>query len=1044
MLAMAMWPWLIPEKPNINLMKMSKLLQFLLVCLGFTFAGASAYAQTKVTGRVTDETSLPLPGVVVTQANTQNKTATDANGTYVLTLQEGSPKSLTFTFIGYATQTIDYSGSGKVDVSLKPSAQSLNQVVVLGYTSQRKSSLTGAVGTVNMADAEKRRVPDVAQILQGQVAGVAVTQSTGAPGDPINIRIRGEGTIGNNSPLFIVDGVPSRDISFLNTNDIESMSVLKDASAAAIYGSRASAGVVVITTKQGIKGKSAIDINYFNGIQKVSNLPTMLNTQQYLAKEEEAWKNAGYSGTNPYTAEKVRTDLANTDWLKELFETGHSQSIQLTASGGGDKVSYLLSGGYYQQNGIVIFNNDQYKRLNFRANITANLTERLKVGTNLQLSNELQDALSSKGDAPGIIRHAFLRPPVIPVYKSPSDPTYSPSNPFTDLPFYKNNNTTNGWDMNFERSQNPIALAYFSNDKRNQFRTFGNVFAEYGFLEDQSLKFRTNVGVDLLFRHNKAFLQNFGDDDGGGSALDAGQGRINRPNGLNEERGQELNVTWNNTLNYNKAFGQHNLSALVGSEFISNKADAISASRRRYDYTSGSFQYIDFGGTANDLYNGGSGAEWSLFSLFGSATYNYANKYFVTGNLRADASSRFAENNRWGYFPSVSAGWKITSEEFMQNVKWLSDLKLRASYGKLGNQEIDNYAYLTLIRKNGDRYVTDRYGNPDLKWETTTQTNIGLDMGMLKNSLYVSVDYFIKNTSGILLPISLPGFVGNVKPTYVNAGEVQNKGFELGINYTNNSSAFKYAINGNLATLTNEVKKLHPNLPSIIGSVSRTEVGHSLNEFYGYKMVGIYQTQAEINSYLHGTNSPTEKPGDIKFADLNGDGVINDNDRTYIGSNIPKLTYGLNLNGSYKGFDLSVLFQGVQGIDKYNQLKQIIDYDSRPFNQTTAALGSWSGPGSTNTMPRVSQSDNGSSKVSSIFVEDASYLRLKNVELGYSFGALVKKWNIGVQNIRLYVSGQNLWTKTKYTGLDPETVDAIDYGTYPQSKAFLFGVNVKF
>jgi TonB-linked SusC/RagA family outer membrane protein len=1024
-------------------MKRNRLIYATLVFLLLSVSNLVAYAQTKVSGKVTDENNQPLPGVVVTQANTNNQTATDGNGAYQLTLTAGASTSLTFAYIGYNTATLTASG-GTLNVSLKPSTQALNEVVVLGYTSQKKSSVTGAIGSVRMEDAEKRRVPNVAQVLQGQVAGVAVTQSTGAPGDPINIRIRGEGTIGNNSPLFIIDGVPSRDIAFLNTNDIKSMTVLKDASAAAIYGSRASAGVVVITTKQGSANRTNIELNYFNGVQNATNLPTMLNSTQYLNKVEEAWKNAGYSGTNPYTAEKARTDLANTDWLNELFETGHSQSAQLTVNGGSEKVQYLLSGGFYKQDGIVIFNNDQYKRINFRANVNANVTERLKIGTNLQLSNEDQDALSSRGDAPGIIRHAFLRPPVLSVYKSPSDPTYTANNPFTDLPFYKNSNQSTGWNQNFEKSQNPIALAYYSNDRRNTFRIFGNAFAEYAFFEDKSLTFRTNLGTDLLFRHNKAFLQNFGDNDGGGSALDAGQGRINRPNGLNEERGQEKNFTWNNTLNYVKTFDKHSINALVGSEYISAKSDAISASRRRYDYTTGSFQYIDFGGTANDLFNGGSGAEWNLFSLFGSATYSYNDKYFVTGNLRADASSRFGENNQWGYFPSVSAGWKISSESFMKDVNWISDLKLRASYGKLGNQEIDNYAYLTLIRKDGDKYVTDRYGNPDLQWETTTQTNIGLDLGMIKNSLYLSVDYFIKNTSGILLPISLPKFVGDVKPTYVNAGEVENKGLEVALTYTKNTGAFKYAINGNIATLANEVKKLHPNLPSIIGQVSRTEVGHSLNEFYGYKMVGIYQNQSEVNSYLHGSANNVEKPGDIKFADLNGDGLINDNDRTYLGSNIPKLTYGLNLNGSFKGFDLSVLFQGVQGIDKFNQLKQIIDYDTRPFNHTTAVLGSWNGEGSSNTIPRMSFTDNGSSKVSSIFVEDASYIRLKNVELGYSFTDALKKLKLPIQSVRLYVSGQNLWTKTDYTGLDPETVDAIDYGTYPQSRAFLFGVNVKF
>ena len=1016
-------------------MKKNRRIYASLVFLFLAITGFTSHAQTRVTGKVTDEANQPLPGVVVTQTNTQNKTSTDGNGVYVLTLQAGSAQSLTFNYVGYGSITRNAAG-GNVDVSLIPTTQSLNDVVVVGYTTQKRANLTGAVGILDMADAEKRRVPDVAQVLQGQVAGVTVTQSTGAPGDPINIRIRGEGTFGSgNSPLFVVDGVPTVDISHINTNDIKSLNVLKDASSAAIYGSRAANGVVIITTKQGVANSTAIDINYFNGIQQATNLPTMLNTTQYLNKIEEAWGNSGYSGTNPYIAEKARTDLANTDWLDELFVTGHSQVAQVSASGGSEKVQYFLSGAYYKQNGIVVYDNDQYQRINFRPNITANLTDRLKVGANLQISNEMQDALSSRGDAPGIIRHAFLRPPVISVYKSPNDPTYTAANPFTDLPFYKG--PGNDWDQNFEKSQNPIALAYFSNDKRNLFKTFGNAFAAYSFLKDKELTFRSSFGVNLLFRHNKAFLTNFGDNDGGGSALDVGLGRINRPNGLNEERGQELETTWTNTLNYTKTFGSHSLTALVGSEFIKNKADAISASRRRFDYTDPNFQYIDFGGLP-DLYNGGSAAEYGLFSLFSSVDYNYGGKYFLTANIRADRSSRFGENNQWGYFPSVAAAWRISGEDFLQDNRVISNLKLRATYGSLGNQGIPNYAYLNVINKVGNQFQIVRYGNPDIKWETTTQLNIGLDVGLLKNSLNLSVDYFIKNTSDILLPIGLPGFIGNVSPSYLNTAKVENKGLEVSLGYTNNDNAFKYGVNANFSTLTNVVKKLHPNYPNITSAYSRTEVGHSLNQFYGFNMIGVFQTQAEIDSYLTGSSA---KPGDIKFEDINGDKTITDADKTYIGNNIPKFSYGINLNGSYKGFDLSVLFQGVEGIDKFNQLKQIIDFDTRPFNYTTAALGSWSGPGTSNTIPRVSFDDNGSSKFSNLYVEDASYIRLKNVELGYSFSGLQK---LGVKNVRLYVSGQNLWTSTNYSGLDPETVDQVDYGTYPQSRAILFGVNVKF
>jgi TonB-linked SusC/RagA family outer membrane protein len=935
--------------------------------------------------------------------------------------------------IGYGSVPIvvnvSEGATATVSFAIEKRAAVLDQVVVVGYTTQKKSSITGSVSTVDAADVESRRVVDVAQALQGQVAGMTVTQSTGAPGEEISIRIRGEGTIGNNSPLFIVDGVPSRDISFLNPSDVQSYTVLKDASAASIYGSRASAGVIVITTKQGQSGKSNVSLNYYTGIQRPTNLPVMLNATQYMNKMEEAWNNSGYTGTNPYTVDKNRTDFANTDWLHELFTGGKSQNLQLNTSGGSDKIQYLLSGGYSKQDGIIIYANDGFKRFNFRTNINAGLTNRLNVGTNLLLSYGDQDKLSSKGDAPGIIRHALIRPPVISVYKSPTDPTYSSKDPFTDLPFF-----ALPWDNNnnrYEFGANPVALAYFANDKRTNLKTFGNIFAEYALLD--ALKFKSNLGVDLNMRHNKAFNQNFGDNNGAGSGLDVGTGRQNRPTGLNEDRGQETTVTWNNTLNFAKANETHDVSALFGSEYISNYSSSLGGSRQRFDYVRENFQYLNYGGTT-DQNTGGSASEWGLFSLFSSATYMFNERYMVTGNFRADASSRFAKKNQWGYFPSVSVGWKLSNESFMQNVKWISDLKLRASTGKLGNQEIDNYAFLTLLRRSGDQYLISRYGNPDLKWETTSQQDIGMDMGVLSNKLSFSVDYFAKKTSDILLPISLPSIAGNVSPTIVNAGEVSNKGYELGMNFKNNHGPFNYAISGNVGTVTNNVDKLHPNLPNIVGDVYRTAVGHPLGAFYGYVFDGIYQTQAEINTQLSGTVNPSQKPGDIRFKDLNGDGIINDNDRTFIGNSIPKMTYGLNLAGDFHKIDLSVFFQGVGGVQKYNDGKQITDYDSRPFNHSIAVLGAWNGPGTSNTIPRTTFNDNGSSKISSIFVEDASYFRLKNLEVGYSPSPAR----------RVYVSGQNLFTKTNYTGLDPESTDILDRGTYPQSKSFLFGINAKF
>jgi len=997
--------------------------------------------QNLVSGTVIDESGQALPGVTVVIKGTTNGTTTNMDGNYSFA-DISEDATLLFSFIGMKTQEVLVGNQKTINIIMQADQTDLDEVVVVGYSSRKKSTLTGAVSVVDMAELEKARVTNVAQALQGQIAGVQVTSSTGAPGDPIEVRIRGEGTIGNNNPLYVVDGIPSRDIGFLNQADIKTMTVLKDASAAAIYGSRASGGVVLITTKSGMVGKTSFDISYYTGFHNASNLPDMLNANQYMNTVEKAWNNSDRSGTNPYTADKGRSDFSNTNWLDELFETGRSQNLQFTASGGSDKVQFLMSLGYYGQDGIVVYDNDKYQKLNYRTNINANLTDRLKIGTNLQLSYATQDRLSSKGDAPGIIRHALLRPPIIPVYKDVNDPTYSVEDPFTDLPFYKNNDRDNGgWESDkYEWASNPIALAFFTDDVRKDFRTFGNIYGEYSLLQENELTFRTNVGIDLSFIHNKTFGENYGDDDGGGNETDQGLGRQNRPNNLSEERGESRTITFNNTLNYVKTINdKHDISALVGTEFINNYSSSIGASRSRFDITDNTFRYLDYGGTEVDLWNGGSASEWALFSLFASASYVYDSKYMVTTNMRADASSRFSEKNRWGYFPSVSAGWKISDENFMKNVTWLSNLKLRAGWGRLGNQEIDNYAFLTLISQTDGKVVVNRYGNEDLKWESSESSNIGIDIGLLDNKMAISGEYFVKNTSDILLPIGLPNIVGDVSPTIVNAGEVSNKGFEFSLNYKGGKE-LKYSVNVNVGTIINNVEKLHPNVPSLIGQVTRTEVGESLNAYYGYKMIGIYQNQAEIDSHLSGTLNPNVKPGDIKFEDLDNNGIINSDDRKFLGSSIPDLTYGVSFSSSYKGFDFSFLFQGVNGVDRFNDSKQILDYDTRPFNYTTNILGAWDGEGSSNTIPRVAFEDNGSSKVSSIFVEDASYLRLKNIELGYTINGMIK----GIQDIRLYVSGQNLFTKTKYTGMDPESTDLMDRGTYPSSSSVLFGVNVKF
>lgn len=1010
-----------------------------LVLIWTILTGSVMYAQT-VSGTVSDANG-PLPMVNVSVKGTTNGTATDLDGKY--SINDVAPGSiLVFTYIGYVSKEEPVTGN-TLNIVLTEDSQTLDEVVITGYVGQKRNSISGAVTEVDMDNLSKTRIADVAQALQGQVAGVFVAANTGAPGDGIKLRIRGEGTLGNNEALYIVDGVPTRDISFLNQSDVKTMSVLKDASSTAIYGSRAAGGVVIITTKKGGVGKSSIDVDMFTGVHFAVNLPKMLNTSQYLDVKDQAWHNTtgnAVDAESPYAFDRrTRTDLADTDWLDELFTTGISKNFQLSISGATEKTQYLISGGYYGIDGIVTEDNDRYQRINFRTNLNTSVSDRFSVGTNLQLNYITQDKLSSSGDAPGVIRHALLRPPVLSVYKDVNDPTYSESNPYTDLPFYTGPN--DGWSKNYEYTSNPLAIVHFTNDERNTFQAFGNVYAEYALLSDRSLKFRSNLGADIKFSHNKNFAENYGDANISDITNQYyGMGRNNRPNSLNENRGQDMTFTLSNTLNYVKTINDvHNLNLLLGMENISNKASAIGGSRNNYINSNPEFQYLDYGNTSLDVWNSGAASSWTLQSYFASANYGYDNKYFASASIRSDASSRFGPNNRWAYFPSVSAGWIVSREAFLEKAAWLSNLKLRASWGQSGNQEIPDHQWYNLYSL-GDTPHLIRIGNPDIKWETTTQTNFGLDFGIINNKLSFTLDYFSKVTDDVLLSVTPPGTVGTFAPTSVNSASVSNKGFEFGLNLQNNDHEFKYGVNANFATLTNEVTKLNRNVPYLDNGASRTrtEVGQPIGSYYGYQFEGIYQNAEEVSSHLF-SNQGSVQPGDMKFKDINGDGEINADDRTYIGSSIPKLTYGFAFNCEYRNFDFSFLLQGVDGVERYNDLKQILNFDSRPFNSTTDVLSSWNGEGTSNTQPRLTFNDNGGSKVSSAFVEDASYLRLKNIEIGYTFNNSIP----GISSMRVYASGQNLLTFTDYTGLDPESTSLIDQGTYPQSASVIFGVKVK-
>jgi TonB-linked SusC/RagA family outer membrane protein len=1025
---------------------MMKKYMYKLFLLGAIMLGSIMHAQT-VKGVVSDSDG-PIPQVNINVKGTSNYVITDFDGNYTIT-NLAPDAVLIFSYIGYQTQEATVGGKKDLNITLATDTNTLNEVVIVGYTSEKKSAITSAVTTVDMTELSKTKVADVGQALQGQVAGVSVSSSSGQPGDGLEIRIRGVGTLGNNEVLYVVDGVPTRDINFLNQSDVKSMTVLKDAAATAIYGSRAAGGVILITTKNGSKGKTSITAEYYTGLNYATNLPKLLNSDQYLSVLDRAWHNSAgndANATSPY--QKAKNDgsvngipLANTNWLDELFTTGQTTNFQLSASGGNETTQYLISGGYFAQKGIIVGNNNKYERINFRTNINSSLSDRLKVGTNIQMTNSVRDKLSSSGDEMGVIRFAMFRPSILGVYKDVNDPTYSAANPYTDLPFYVSNDKLNGWSHDYDTAMNPIAIANLIDNKQTAFRVFGNLYGEYALLSDKSLKFRSSFGADITFTHDKKFSQNFGDDDGG-DPLYPEQGRINRPSTLTDDMAQEMTFTFSNTLNYVKTLNEkHSINALLGTENIMNNKDNVGGSRNNYDNTTDAFRYLDYGGLNVNNNASGTNSSWSLVSFFASGTYGYDNKYYASGTIRADGSSRFGPSNKWGYFPSVSGGWVISKEKFMEKADWISNLKLRASWGQSGNQEIPNNTYQTLVSQANDNVKIIRYGNPDIKWETTTQTDIGLDLAFFKNKLSITTDYFDKTTKDILLTVGLPAVtVGVIESTYVNAGVVSNKGFEFGANYQNNDNAFKYSVSGNFTTLTNRVEALQQYIKNIedLKTNTRTTVGQPINSYYGYVFDGIYQNTSEINSQLY-SNTNGVVPGDMKFKDLNGDGQINADDRTFIGNPIPKFTYGLALNGSYKNFDISLLFQGVEGVDRYNNSRQVTTYSTKlPLNSNAEILNAWDGEGSTNTIPRVTFNSNGGGQMSSAFIEDASYLRLKNLEIGYTFNQGI----MGTANLRIYMSGQNLFTVTKYTGLDPESTSLIDMGTYPQSKSYILGLKL--
>lgn len=995
-----------------------------------TASRATVLAQT-ITGRVVDEKGQGMPGVTVLEKGTSNGATTDGDGRYSLTVADNA--TLTFSFVGYLTQEVALNGRTSVDINLAPDSKALNEVVVVGYLTQNRQDVTGSAASISGRDAQKAPVATISEGIQGRLPGVQVINS-GAPGQAPIVNIRGLGSInGGSGPLYIIDGLWVDNIRDFNPADAESIQVLKDGASLAPYGSRGANGVIIITTKKGKAGPPAISFNAYYGVQKVNKTYDLTNAQEWAAINRQAYENAGRS-VQPFVANLPNVD---TDWQKELIKTGKVQDYSLSFSGGGTNSNYLLSGEYFNQQGTTV--GPKFERYSVRINSGFN-RGRFRVGENLQVARTNQTLLN------GLPFLDVLRMlPIIPVYDAANAGGFG---------FGNNNASTFG--------TNPIALQKLLNNTRLNNRLQGNIYGEIDILS--FLRYRLNMGVEYLGYHDREKRQ-------------YGQWRQNDP--LNpsyyaENQGSNFFTLVENTLSFDKSFGKNNLTAVAG---YTEQHQGFEFTRgRNNDYGTGPVYYwaLDAGSSAPQVQ--GSDAAYNKRSYLGQVTYDYDQRYLLTGAIRRDGSSRFSPENRYGTFWAASAGWRVSQEPFFEGLReQVSNLKLRASYGVLGNDQLEgpyNGAYLWqgVINTNvnypfsGDNIqngsIQTQLVSNNIAWEERRTANYGFDLGLLNDRLTLSADYYRSETHNALVNPAPPLVLGPAGPNpYQRVGRIKNSGLELTVGYNENRNEFKYGVTGNLTTLNNKVTALSASGPapffvSGAGESTRTEVGYELGSFFLYQFDGIFQTGDNIAS----SAQPTAQPGDVRYKDVNGDGRITAEDRAHVGRVFPKIQYGFNLSASYKGFDLSAFFQGVQGNDILNTGRYWLDRTDDNGNYRKD-FSPWTPSNPSTTTPRAiiaggggqagEAAINNSRLNSTRWLEDGSYLRLKNLQIGYTIPKAITERVKGVGSLRVYVTGQNLFTITDYTGYDPEIVGGVlsrgvDEGSYPNLRTVSFGAQLGF
>lgn len=990
-----------------------------------------ALAQSSVVkGRITSsDEGEGLPGVSILEKGTTNGTVTDLDGNYSLSVSSGA--SLVISYIGYITQETAVGSRTEISVVLEPDVETLEEIVVIGYGTQKKASLSSAVATVNVDNIQKLPGANVANLLQGQVPGVSANFASGAPGAAPVVRVRGTATIGNNNPLYVIDGIPG-DISSINPNDIESINVLKDASAATIYGSRASNGVIVITTKRGQAGAPVVTLNSYVGVSSITKKIDVLDRAGNNAVSTAAYAAEGLSPLS-YTTMSGNTD---TDWQDEMFRSGLEQKYDVGISGGNEFATYNFSVGYFDKEGNM--KGSGFERYNLRMNADFKLSDRFTIGQTISYAKSTRNKIGEDERSNNFGNSGFS--PIMETLQSlPHNAVYDPNSP-------------NGFAAATVESGNIVGKTELRTNQRLVDRFQGNVYLEANIID--GLKFRTQVGLNhtTQFQIDHSPTYNFGPQEANVMAW------------LDETQYRTTRWVWNNVLDYNKSFGDHNVSALIG--VVAEEQDFRSTGGSNDEMPSNDLRALSDGiGNASSW---GSNVSESLFSTFGQFNYAYGDKYLVQATIRRDGSSKFGPSNKHGLFSSASVGWRVSSEDFF-NVGLISNLKPRFSIGKLGNQQIGDFQYVADLSSNqnqinypfgdGESQIVNvgtilrTYADPNIKWEETTTMNIGLDLGLLDDQIQITFDYFDSETTDMLVGIPIPATAGYNLVNETNGGAMTNKGWEASVLYKKVQGDFKFDVMANITHNKNEVTQLgfadeaFTNGQVIFDThpTTRTEVGRSIGEFYMYKTNGLFQSQGEVDA--HGIQ-PNAQPGDLRFVDVNGDGELNDDDKTYVGSGLPDFEYGITFNASYKKFDFSMFFQGSQGNQIYNGTKLLLYREQNNIKNFSAdLLDAWTPSNRDTSVPRVTMlNPNGNDRPSDYFLEDGSYLRLRNVQVGYNLGAVNKLFT----SARVYMAAENLFTITGYSGYDPGNTGyqqfsrGLDVGLYPLARNLIMGVQLKF